>query len=197
MRTAEWVETPHPAVTAPCRAFRCDTLRGLLGVVPLAQLFGAVVRLEDPKGTGELCAVVDEWSVPELARDQPSWLIVGPHEGRDVLYTLHPGEPIPPSTMRDRPDERGELLFASEAYSRGITHAKVGEVASVKDLSGTEYTVTGTVRGCPAVLRLLADGGRWRAVVENNGCERARSRSSSSSTEGALRLALSLARSLV
>lgn len=169
----QWVQRDHPEVKAPCVAFVAPRWRGKVGVVPLDAL-NAIVRLEDPKRTGYLSAVVHHTAdLPcSISGDRETWLILGPHEGhegREVLYTFHPGEPVPPSQVSASEIMPGALMFASEARALGLTHAKTGSFGRVADGDETGAVIDygGYIDGWPVTLRLSSsfDRTRWFASV--------------------------------
>lgn len=163
---AQWMERDHPSVKAPCAAFVAPRWLGTVGVVPLDGL-NAIVRLDDVKGTGRVSAVVD--ASPDFPRalveDQPTWLILGPDEdGREIVYTFHPGEPIAPSEVDARVHKPGTLMLASDALALGLTHAKLGNLGYVidGDESGSLIDYAGEIDGHSVTLRLSSSGGRIR-----------------------------------
>lgn len=169
----QWVQRDHPEVKAPCVAFVAPRWRGRVGVLPLDAL-NALVRLEDPKRTGYLSAVVHHTAdLPcSISGDRETWLILGPHEGhegREVLYTFHPGEPVPPSQVSASEITPGTLMLASEARALGLTHAKTGSFGRVADGDETGAVIDygGYVDGWPVTLRLSSsfDRTRWFASV--------------------------------
>ena len=166
----QWVQRDHPEVKAPCVAFVAPRWRGRVGVLPLDAL-NALVRLEDPKRTGYLSAVVHaDRDLPQsIGGDRETWLILGPHEGREVLYTFHPGEPVPPSQISASKVKPGTLMLASEARALGLTHAKTGSFGRVADGDETGAVIDygGYVDSRPVTLRLSSsfDRTRWFASV--------------------------------
>lgn len=129
VRAADWIEMLHPEVAAPCRAFRSDSLRGSNGMVALSDLPAHTqLVLRDVKGTGRAYAVLFDPLLTESllinrANNEPSWLILGPHEGDEIVYTFHPGPPAPLSTIDFECDK---LITVARAADIGFTHAKLG-----------------------------------------------------------------------
>lgn len=116
-----WEPYEHPAIASGCAAFRAE-LPGFVGVVPLRSLEPSqVVTLLDPKSSGFVEAVAS------FSGDLPSSpftvLIVGPHEGREIVFTFHPGEPIRPSSVRS--DQEGQRVTVDQALRLGLEYAKV------------------------------------------------------------------------
>jgi hypothetical protein len=92
LETATWEEAAHPCVMAGCTAFRAP-IPGRNGSVDLASLDPeARVRLEDPKGTGEVSATVYG---AKGAAEAWTWLIVGLEAWEEIVFTFPPGEPAP------------------------------------------------------------------------------------------------------
>ena len=84
---------------------------------------GVNVRLEDPKGTGFLEAVVSGKKGPRVGF---TTLLVGPHEGKLVLWTVCPGDPIPPSRLAVGEFKPGDVISSEKALSLGLKFAKIG-----------------------------------------------------------------------
>ncbi|HQU07860.1 MAG: hypothetical protein B7X04_02205 [Parcubacteria group bacterium 21-54-25] len=120
---AEWEAYSHPAISEGCTAFRTRSLRGLLGVKPLAELpAGTTVTLDDRKGTGRVSAVVEG-----VRGDDVDFLvlIVGEEDGREIVFTVHPGEPVRPSSVQATPGLHGKKITVEEALGMGLSTAKL------------------------------------------------------------------------
>lgn len=118
---AAWEPYTHPAIMAGCAAFRAP-LHGRVGIVRLSAVAAdTVVTLADPKSTGFVEANVV--GVPGADVDF-CVLIVGPDDGREVVYTFHPGAPITPSRMRSEDCPAGNIT-AAVAVKMGFEWAKV------------------------------------------------------------------------
>jgi hypothetical protein len=81
------------------------------------------------KGTGEWSCIVK--GVPSDAVDY-TVLILGPHEGKEVVYTIHPGKPTPdqpltvlPPEIAARAVDKVISLTIGEARALGVCFAKV------------------------------------------------------------------------
>lgn len=82
------------------RGYRATIPGGRLGMVPVDTIADtAKLYLIDPKGTGK-------WSVSTIGATEPhtdvATMIVGPPDepgGKNVVWTFHPGEPVPPSML--------------------------------------------------------------------------------------------------
>lgn len=121
LQTASWEPYEHPAIMAGCTAFRAH-FAGRVGIVPLAALApDTVVVLADAKRTGYV-----EATVPGVATIPVDFavIILGVDEGREIVFTFHPGEPIAPSTL---PASllAGSRMTAAVALEHGLTHAKI------------------------------------------------------------------------
>jgi hypothetical protein len=119
LKDAEWEETSHPDVLEGCRVFTAP-IPGTLGVVELADLPpDELVVMTDPKGTGKSTPTL-LW--PEAPAVPFTCIILGKEEGKEVVFTFHPGWPIRPSQCKLA---HGTRLTASEAMALGLTHAKI------------------------------------------------------------------------
>jgi hypothetical protein len=99
LERAEWLRYDSPHVAPGCVSFVTYDLPGHLGVVPLADVpCGQRVRFEDPKGTG-FPSVVTTVRGPVGPSVGSTTIILGDRHGREVVYTFHPGDPIPPSRI--------------------------------------------------------------------------------------------------
>lgn len=123
----EWSEITDQIVAGMpgCRYFK-SPLPGKLGVVALDVLPKVCqVTLADPKGTGKISCEVDRTSlVGEMADVDFTILIIGSEEGKDVVFTFHPGMPIRPSSI---PAEglAGKMVSVTEAINLGLQYAKI------------------------------------------------------------------------
>lgn len=126
---ADWMPYPHPAVREGCVAFRA-IISGIVGVVRMGSLPASTrVRLEDPKGTGFLAAVVAraDAGVGDLDMAQFTTLLLEPEQGVEVCSTFFPGEPVRESLVRVSQGglQHGTELSAAEALATGFEFAKV------------------------------------------------------------------------
>lgn len=125
-RAEDWEEYSHPAIMPGCTAFITRSLGGVLGVVDLAALpVDTVVTLDDRKGTGKVSCVVSAAAVPQRPVAGFTIVILGEEQGREVLFTLHPGEPVRPSSVQTEPGMHGTTVTVAEAINMGLTTAKV------------------------------------------------------------------------
>jgi len=120
---AEWKPYFHPAIRESAAGFKA-AIPGRLGVVRLADLpLDAMVTLDDRKNTGKVSAVVKGILGPEV---DFTVLIIGLHEGEEVVFTFHPGDPVRPSQVQTEPGMHGRQVTVSEAIKMGLETAKVG-----------------------------------------------------------------------
>lgn len=118
---AEWVAYEHPSVQSGCSAFRAD-IPGSLGIVDLSTLpSNASVVLDDRKGTGKVSATIV--GVRGESVDF-TVLIVGLHEGAEVVFTFHPGDPVVPSVVQ-MSGAHGVAVPVRLALEMGLTTAKI------------------------------------------------------------------------
>jgi len=122
-QVAEWRPFQHPAVAPGCEAFSTD-LPGALGIVDVRLLPPtASLTLMDPKGTGTVEACVSGLRgvlVPFTVA------ILGQEEGREVVFTFHPGDPIRPSSVPSE-GRSGRVVSPAECLELGLLMAKVVE----------------------------------------------------------------------
>ena len=126
--SADWEPFEHPAVREGTYALRAN-IPGNLGLINLHDCMESDwVTISDEHGVGKLSASISEELVdPGLKRVDYSIIIIGPMEcvtGEtvDVMYTVHPGDPIRPSVL-----EGTDTVYvpATEAISMGFDLAKI------------------------------------------------------------------------
>jgi len=108
-----------------CRYFKAP-IPGLLGVIPLRDLSpDQLVRLEDPKSTGKVSAVINRSEAPTgLQEVDFTVLISGLEAGETVLFTVHPGLPIQASRVPAQ-EWAGKSVTAARALELGLTFCKL------------------------------------------------------------------------
>ena len=119
----DWEEYPEcPGLLPGCAAFKLQ-IKGYLGVIPLESLDDAQeLRVVDNKGTG-----VAKLLAPKEVSPQEVDLavcILGEEDGREVIFTFHPGDPIPPDTIKMEDLSRTSITVA-EAKSLGFVYANL------------------------------------------------------------------------
>ena len=117
-----WSPYEHPAVASGCVAFWTSEIPGTSGVIALDTLPpDALVTLRDAHATGLLDAEVEAARGP---REAGTVLLLGEHEGAEVVFTFHPGPPLRLSSLPVSADP-GRPLTRLEAQALGLAHAKV------------------------------------------------------------------------
>ena len=122
---AHWEVAENPNVAPGCTAYVTkDIAGGQYGMVPVAaQPDNTIFIIEDQKNTGKVSLVMQgAGRIPA----EETWIIVGPEQDKDVVYTFHPGEPVPRATTSTEELPVGTKLTKSEALSLGFNLAKVG-----------------------------------------------------------------------
>ena len=122
---AHWEVAENPNVAPGCTAYVTkDIPGGQYGMVPVAnQSDDTIFIIEDQKNTGKVSLVMQgAGRIPA----EETWIIVGPEQGKDVVYTFHPGEPVPRATTSTEELPVGTKLTKGEALALGFNLAKVG-----------------------------------------------------------------------
>lgn len=128
---AAWAPYAHPAVMLGCVAFRALIPGGRIGLAEIDALpRDAALVLSDPKGTGYVEAHVAgvrgepcETTVAILGDDDDSAVPAG---RREVVYTIHPGDPIAPSRVAAvAPYGHGTRVGPDAAFALGLRLAKI------------------------------------------------------------------------
>jgi hypothetical protein len=120
---AVWEEYSHPAVMEGCVAYKTHSIHGKLGVKPLAELpLYALVTLDDRKNTGTVSAVVKGVLGAEV---DFTVIILGIEDGKEVVFTFHPGEPVNPSKVQAGLDNHGKTVTVKEALGMGFETVKI------------------------------------------------------------------------
>lgn len=119
---AFWEEYSHEAIGEGCIGLQ-SYLIGFENIVPVESLDPSTVGvLMDPKGTGTM-----EFQVQGTTGQftDLTVMILGQHEGMEVIFTFHPGAPVRPSTVPTDPDKVGKPITVKEALEMGLTNAKI------------------------------------------------------------------------
>lgn len=127
-----WYKYDHPAVAPGCRAFKTGAIRGWLGMAPLKELDPRrECTLLDVKGTGTLSLVLTDpiayihrWFVDYTV------IIIGDDGYGACMFTFHPGDPVPPSTLASDGSNKfglkdGDKITVGKALELGFVHAKL------------------------------------------------------------------------
>lgn len=127
LELSAWEEDPsvQADLLPGCTAFKAVIPCGVVGILPLGELpDGTELELRDGHSTGQVEAVAV--GVPrEVAQSSYSWLIVGQEEGREVVFTFHPGRPVRTPAIPANGNV-GRRISVEEAQAMGFTHAKLG-----------------------------------------------------------------------
>lgn len=108
-----------------CTAFWAK-IPGRLGIVSLQDLpSDYMVVLDDRKNTGKVSAVV---SGGDVSGEEVGFatIILGEEQGKQVVFTLHPGKPVRPSSVAFELGMHGKKITVQEALEMGLTTAKIG-----------------------------------------------------------------------
>lgn len=118
-----WEEYPDcPGLLPGCSAFKLH-IKGYPGVVPLDTLDDAqLLRVINNKGTGVAKLLAPKDSVPQEV--DFTVCILGMEDGREVIFTFHPGDPIPPDTVKVEDISRTSVTVAA-AKSLGFVYANL------------------------------------------------------------------------
>lgn len=118
-----WEEYPScPNLMSGCTAFINKDIGGELGIVPLSSLPpDAKVVLDDSKGTGFVSATVKGQRGHHV---DFVVAILGQEQGKEVLFTFHPGNPCVPSSVKAE-GLHGKTVTAREAMDLGLETAKI------------------------------------------------------------------------
>ena len=142
LRNADWIPANDPDITSPALGFKAP-IPGILGVLPLSELPATqTVRLQPAhKGqvliktgpeTGKVAAEC-VGVIPNNVREVDfTTLIIGPHEGKTIVYTFFPGaagKKFPDISMdqvKKRFNKEGDTvdITVAEAESLGFHFCK-------------------------------------------------------------------------
>lgn len=121
---ANWEVAENENVAPGCTAYVTkDIPGGQYGMIPVAEQDETqTFWVEDQKNTGKVSLVM--YSGERISAKE-TWLIIGPEQGTDVVYTFHPGEPVPRATTSTEELPVGTELTRDEALVLGFNLAKV------------------------------------------------------------------------
>lgn len=116
-------------LTPGCKAFITYDIPGHYGMINLEDRDpNEICFFADPKNTGmlSLCIATDDRTDVDY-----TVLIIGPEGNKDVMFTFHPGEPIPASTFKSGDSESGgsgyepgDKITVADAMKLGFKRAK-------------------------------------------------------------------------
>lgn len=123
-----WDDINH-VVSPDCKAFITHDIPGHYGMINLDQFNPTdIAHFRDPKNTGmlSLCVNTDKRTDVDY-----TVLITGNENGKDVMYTFHPGDPVPASTFAAGSTETGgsgyqdgDEITIADAIKLGFKRAK-------------------------------------------------------------------------
>ena len=122
----DWQPYSHHAIQEPARGFVAKR-QGFQLVMPVRDLNPEDVITFDPRDakserTGVVMGNVRGYSGPVV---ENVVALVGPSEGGEVLWTLHAGDPIRPSTLPTS-EWAGRSITAREAVELGVEYVRCG-----------------------------------------------------------------------
>ncbi len=126
MRRVSWEPYTHEAVKAPARAFIARyTTNGIIGVGYAQGCDPSIeITFDDSKNTGYVEAIVeanDELFDKNGFEVDFTVMIVGPDgDGRERVYTFHPGDPIEPSRLKRH------VVIYDDTSMRAVPHDRHG-----------------------------------------------------------------------
>lgn len=122
LKDADWVEYTHEALQSGTVAYKA-MIPGLYGIVELTALEpSVVVTLDDRKNTGKVSATVKGVRGEKV---NYTIIILGEHQGSEVVFTFHPGDPVVSSTVEASEGLHGKEITVAEAVDLGLHTAKV------------------------------------------------------------------------
>ena len=126
LRCVAWESYDHPDIKKPGVGFITRGIGGCVGIADLATVPpDTLLTADDRKDTGYGSLIIARTIFPEVRQFvRHTVAILGPgDDDKEILWTFHPGDPIPPSEIRM--EEMPEHLTAGEALERGLRYAKV------------------------------------------------------------------------
>lgn len=128
---ADWDpwEDKYNVLAPGCKAFITYDIPGKYGMINLDERDpNEECFFVDPKNTGMLSLAI---ATDDRTDVDYTILIIGPEEGKEIMYTFHPGAPIPPSTFKAGTAESGgsgyeagDKLTVADAMKLGFKRAK-------------------------------------------------------------------------
>ena len=138
-----WEERTHPDVLPGCKAYVASApeLEGRNGIIDIDNLPDETEFVAlDYKDTGKVSIGVE--SVPGERTDEV-WVIIGEEQGKDVIFTFHPGEPVRPSEVEvGKVCEHGDVLTKEQVKALGFDKAKIvadGTIEQIKTAIKESY----------------------------------------------------------
>ena len=121
---ARWQPVEDENVTEGCKAYvTTDIPNGRFGLVEIKSLpDSAVLVADDRKGTGKVSLTI---AGQKGAFVLETYLIVGPEQGEDVIFTFHPGRPVRESKVQTAELPHGTQISKAKALEMGFELAKL------------------------------------------------------------------------
>lgn len=128
IRHLTWEHYTHSAVKEPATAFIARCVGGYTNIVHIDSLGESMLRLEDPKNTGKVEAVLESpfggYRVDHVV------LLVGPSQEdstKNVVWSFFPGDPVSPSQVGRSfdVDPHGQIVTTKLAKMMGIEWVKI------------------------------------------------------------------------
>ena len=124
---AKYTQKEHVDIKSPCTGFvTYDIKGGEYGMIRIAdQPEDSKFIIVDDKDTKKVSLMLV--GAAGRIKTNETWVILGPAEnGEEVLFTFHPGEPVPRATTSTEVLPVGTKLTKQEALAKGFNLAKVG-----------------------------------------------------------------------
>lgn len=124
---ANWSEYNHPDVLSIAKAFRTD-IPGYFGVVDLREIDSETpveIVMAHKKTLDEAACIIPASEMPRPKADFTT-IILGPDDGKEIVWTFHPGPPIKPSAIIWTQDMADSVTTAGDAIAAGFKYGKFG-----------------------------------------------------------------------
>ena len=123
----DWQPYDCPEVKAPCTAFWAKGIEGWLGLVEIGTMSDRRrLMLEDGHQTGFLSVVAEKNADWIQTPCDYAVIILGDEDGKEVVYTVHPGAPIQPSSLAiAKKFNVGDIITPYDALGLGFKYAKI------------------------------------------------------------------------
>jgi hypothetical protein len=119
---ADWTPYQHQNVNPPAKAYKAN-ISGYEGIIKLDTVpKNKTVVLDDRKNTGKASVIVDGVLGKKV---DFTVILIGPHEGNEVVWTFHPSDPIMPSVVDAGEGVNGKEITVDEAIKMGFEYAKL------------------------------------------------------------------------
>ena len=129
LKTAEWEPYNHSDIKTPAVGFITRSFGGLFGMVQVSDLdTGARIVLNQKHArVDELEGVLVYTGTKTFEKPHVDFTvcILGPNDDSEVLWTFHPGDPIPPSVIKVGVHRDGDRFTKQEAIDAGLRWVKL------------------------------------------------------------------------